>query len=83
MTEFMKLGYVTATTVATLTLGTGILTTSIAFSAEERVKADRVADKLERAAEKVAEKLERAAEKLESRHSFKSDIASFKRYFVE
>jgi len=72
MTEFMKLGYVTATTLATLTLGTGILTTSIAFSAEERVKADRVADKLER-----------AAEKLESRHSFKSDIASFKRYFVE
>ena len=72
MTEFMKLGYVTATTLATLTLGTWILTTSIAFSAEERVKADRVADKLER-----------AAEKLESRHSFKSDIASFIRYFVE
>jgi hypothetical protein len=31
-----KLGYVTAT--ATLTLGTGIVTTAIAFSAEERLK---------------------------------------------
>jgi mannose/fructose/N-acetylgalactosamine-specific phosphotransferase system component IIC len=79
MREFMKLGYVTATTLATLTLGTGIVTigtgivsTSIAYSAEERVKSDRAADKLEK-----------AADKLESRHSLKSDIALLKRYFVE
>jgi mannose/fructose/N-acetylgalactosamine-specific phosphotransferase system component IIC len=72
MREFMKLGYVTATILATLALGTGIVTTSIAYSAEERVKSDRAADKLEK-----------AADKLESRHSLKSDIASLKRYFVE
>ena len=94
MKDFLKLCYVTATTFAALSLATGVATTTIAYSAEERGKSEWVADKLERAADKLearqeraADKLEarqeRAAGKLEARHSFKSDLASLCRYFVE
>jgi len=56
MYKLMKMGYLTATTFAALTLGTGIFTPSIAFSAEERI-------------ERVAAKMEKAADKLEMPHS--------------
>jgi hypothetical protein len=94
MYKLMKLGYLTATTFAALFLGSGLFTAAIAFSAEERVKSERVADKLEKAADKLEARQEKAADKLEARQekaadmlagrrSLKSDLTSFYRYFVE
>ena len=62
----MKMGYLTATTFAALALGTGVFTAAIAFSAEERVKAERVFDKLEKSADKLEARQEKEADKLEA-----------------